>query len=326
MKSTIAGFAVAAMLAVGLLPSHTARAQSAGTPLSAVVISVTVSIWPAIVADKKGYFKEEGLDFDFINSGASTRSVQQVAAGSAPIGSSSMVDTMRAIDKGAKVKVFLNSLAVGTHSLIGAKNVKSVKDLKGKRVMTGGTGDITNLWWIAMAKANGLDPNKDVELLFSGATSARLAALVAGAVDATMLSTPQSFQAVQNGYSDLGPVAPFLGEFPMMIWHVNEAWAQTHEKELLAFIRAHNKAVRYMTDPAHRQEVSQMLADASKSTLDDALKTWNVCMQVKAFVADGGISDAATERVRDTLIESGDIKTAAPPGTYVDLRFAKAAK
>jgi hypothetical protein len=81
-----------------------------------------------------------------------------------------------------------------------------------------------------------------------------------------------------------------------------------------------------MSDPAHKQEVSQMLADASKSTLDDALKTWDVCMQVKAFVADGGISDAATERVRDTLMASGDIKTAAPPSAYVDLRFASKAK
>lgn len=325
MRTAILKLALAAALLAGLAAPPAAFAQSARMPLSAVVISVSVTIWPAIVADKKGYFRDEGLDFDFINSGASTRSVQQVAAGSAPIGSSSMVDTLRAIDKGAKVKVFLNSLAVGTHSLIGQKGIKSVKELKGKRVMTGGTGDITNLWWIAMAKANGLDPEKDVELLFSGATSARLAALVAGAVDATMLSTPQSFQAIQNGYADLGPVAPFLGEFPMMIWHVNDAWAQGHERELLAFIRAHNKAVRYMTDPAHRQEVSQMLADASKSSLDDALKTWDVCMQVKAFVADGGISDAATERVRDTLLQSGDIKASAPPSAYVDLSFARSA-
>jgi NitT/TauT family transport system substrate-binding protein len=159
MRNTIFKVALAALLASPLAASP-ALAQSAGTPLSAVVISVSVTIWPAIVADKKGYFKDEGLDLDFINSGASTRSVQQVAAGSAPIGSSSMVDTLRAIDKGAKVKVFLNSLAVGTHSLIGAKGLKTVKELKGKRVMTGGTGDITNLWWIAMAKANGLDPEK----------------------------------------------------------------------------------------------------------------------------------------------------------------------
>jgi len=69
--------------------------------------------------------------------------------------------------------------------------------------------------------------------------------------------------------------------------------------------------------------VSQLLADASKSSLDDALKTWDVCMQVKAFVADGEVSDKATERVRDTLLASGDIKQSAPPATYVDLRFAK---
>ena len=89
-------------------------------------------------------------------------------------------------------------------------------------------------------------------------------------------------------------------------------------------IRAHNKAVRYMIDPAHRMEVSQMLADASRSSLDDALKTWDVCMQVKAFVPDGAISDAATVRVRDTLLASGDLKTAAPPGAYLDRRFMEA--
>ena len=323
MKNTIPGLALAALLAAAT-PHCPAKAE--GTPLPAVVISVSVTIWPAIVADKKGYFKDEGLDFEFINSGSSTRSAQQVASGSAPIGSSSMVDTMRAIDKGAGIKIFLNSLAVGTHSLVGQKAIKSVKDLKGKKVMTGGTGDITNLWWIAMAKANGMDPEKDVELLFSGATTARLAALYAGAVDATMLSTPQSFKAIQDGYADLGPVAPYLGEFPMMIWHVNEGWAKDHEKELLAFVRAHDKAVRYMSDPAHKQEVSQMLADASKSNLDDALQTWDLCMKVKAFVPDGVISDSATDRVRDTLAATGDIKPGAPAATYVDLRFANKVK
>jgi hypothetical protein len=261
------------------------------TPLPVVVISVSVTIWPAIVADKKGFFKEEGLDFDLINSGASARSLQQVAAGSAPIGSSSMVDTLRAIGGGAKVKVFLNSLAVGTHSLIGAKSIKSVPELKGKRVMTGGPGDITNLWWIAMARHYGLDPQKDVELLYSGATSARIGALMSGGVDATMLSTPQSFKAIEDGY------------------------------KLIGFVRAHNKAVRYLSDPGNKVEVSQMLAKASGASLEDALKTWDMCMQVKAFVADGAISDEATSRVRDTLLASGDLKTSAPPSAYVDRRF-----
>ncbi len=316
-------FAGAVALAM-LAPFAPARAQTAPTTVTATIIGVSVSIWPAIVADRKGFFAEEGVKVDMIAAGASARSLQQVAAGSADIGSSSMVDTIRGIGAGAKVKIFLNSLAVGTHSLIAAKNIKTVGDLRGRRVMTGGPGDITNLWWGAVAKHFGLDPAKDVDLLFSGSTTARLAALAAGAIDATVLSTPQSFQAVQDGFTDLGPVAPYLGEFPMMIWHVNETWARSNEKALAAFIRAHNRAVRYMTDPAHKVEVSELLARASKSSLDDALKTWDVCMQIKAFVADGSITDAAVRRVRDSLIASGDLKgEPQPPSAYYDGSFVR---
>ena len=312
-------------LAASLVASEAQAQRAAPTTVSAIIIGVSVSIWPAIVADQKGFFAEEGIKVDFISSGASARSLQQVAAGSGDIGSSSMVDSIRAIGGGANVKIFLNSLAVGTHSLIAAKNIKTVKDLRGKRIMTGGQGDITNLWWSAVARHFGLDPAKDVDLMFSGSTSARLAALMAGAIDATVLSTPQSFKAIEDGWTDLGPVAPYLGEFPMMIWHVNANWARANEKELAAFIRAHNKAVRYMTDPAHKVEVSEMLARASSSSLDDALKTWDVCMQIKAFVEDGSIADAAVERVRDTLIESGDLKGAPkPPAAYYDSQFVRA--
>jgi NitT/TauT family transport system substrate-binding protein len=316
--------ATAVILSVALPPAP-AAAQSR-TPLSAVAIGVSVSIWPAIVADRKGMFAAEGLDFDLISSGSSARSLQQVAAGSAEIGSSSMVDSIRAIGGGANVKIFLNSLAVGTHSLVAAKTIKSVPDLKGKRVMTGGQGDITNLWWYAMARHFKLDPVRDVELLFSGSSAARTAALLSGAIDASVLSTPQSFKAIDDGFTDLGPVAPYLGEFPMMIWHVNANWARSHEKVLAGFIRAHNSAVRYLSNPANRREVAEILAKASGSSVEDALKTWDLCMQIGAFVADGAITDAAVLRVRDTLIRSGDLNgPAMPPQAYYDRHFVDGA-
>jgi ABC-type nitrate/sulfonate/bicarbonate transport system substrate-binding protein len=322
MALFIAAFAVATLSGVR---DASAQRQEPVT-VSAAVIGVTVSIWPAIVAKEKGFIEEEGLKLDLITSGASARSLQQVAAGVVNIGSSSMVDTVRAIDVGADVKIFINSLAVGTHSLIAAKNIKSVKDLKGKRVMTGGQGDITNIWWKATAKHFGLDPNKDVELLFSGSTGNRMAALFAGGVEATILSTPQSFKAIEEGWTDLGPVAPYLGEFPMMIWHVNSDWAKTHEKLLVAFVRAHNKAVHYMTDPAHRQEVSEMLARASNSGISDALKTWDLCMKINAFVPDGSVSPQTVDRVTTTLLESGEIKSPVKPAnTFYDDRYVRAA-
>jgi NitT/TauT family transport system substrate-binding protein len=314
--------AVVALIA-GLMPQPLMALET----IPAAVIGVSVSIWPAIVAREKGFFKEEGLDIDMITAGSSARSLQQVAAGVANFGSSSMVDTVRAIDSGAELKAFTNSLAVGTHSLIAAKSIKSFAELKGKRVMTGGQGDTTNLWWKAAAKQNGLDPNKDVELLFSGSTSNRMSALFAGGIEATVLSTPQSFKAIDEGYTDLGPVAPYLGEFPMMIWHVNTGWSKTHQKEVVNFVRAHNKAIRYLVDPVHREEVSQMLAKASNSDLEDALKTWDLCIKIQAFVPDGSISDTAVKRVVETIRESGEVKGAEKPvSAYYDASFVSAAQ
>jgi NitT/TauT family transport system substrate-binding protein len=193
--------------------------------------------------------------------------------------------------------------------------------------MTGGQGDVTNLWWQAAARHHGLDPNKDVQLLFSGSTSNRLSALFAGGIDATVLSTPQSFKAIEDGWTDLGPVAPYLGEFPMMIWHANNDWANANQKLLIAFTRAHNKAVKYMTDPAHRVEVAEMLARASNSSVDDALKTWDLCIQIKAFVADGSVSANAVQRVLSVLQEAGDLKGAPKPvNVYYDEGAVNGAK
>ncbi len=317
-----------ACLVASFVMAGSTFAQAADTvSLPVAVIGVSVSIWPAIVGKEKGFFDEEGLHIEITTAGSSARSLQQVAAGAVDIGSSSMVDTVRAIDAGAELKTFTNSLAVGTHSLIAAKDIKSIKDLKGKRVMTGGKGDITNLWWGAAARKNDLDPNRDVELMFSGSTANRLASLYAGGIEATVLSTPQSFQAIQEGWTDLGPVAPYLGEFPMMIWHVNTKWAATHEASVVGFVKAHNKAVRYMVDPAHRQEVSEMLAKASNSSVDDALKTWDLCVQIGAFVADGSVSPQAIQRVTETLLASGDIKPPEKPAAaYYDGHFVEIAK
>jgi NitT/TauT family transport system substrate-binding protein len=315
------------VVAAGTLPlARTVFAADRPT-VTAGVLGVTSSIWPALVAQEKGYFKEAGIDFELVTTGQSARAAQQVAAGAVNIGCSSMVDAFRAIDGGGGLKVFLNSQAVGTHSLLAAKTIKSVPELKGKRVMTGGQKDVTNLWWQAMAQHFGLDPVNDVELLYSGSSGARLAALIAGGVDATVLSPPQSFRAAAEGYTDLGPVATYTGEFPMMVWHANVGWAQSHEKEMQAFVAAHNRAAIYINDQKNREEAAAILAKASNSSLEDALETWDISAKVNAYVDNGAISDQAVKRVIETLVSDGDLKTPVKPAAaFVDERYMRAAK
>jgi NitT/TauT family transport system substrate-binding protein len=302
-------------------------AESAPTSEATVaIIGVSSSIWPALVAEKKGFFAKEGLRVDVITAGSSALVLQDIAAGAAEIGSSSLVDTFRAVNAGADLKLFLASQVVGPYRLIAAKGIKSVADLKGKKIVTGGAKDITNFWWETIAKHYGLDPLRDVQVFYSGSSASRASALLAGGVDAAILSTPQTFQLSEQGYGDLGSAARYLGEFPTMGWAVNTKWAAAHQPVVVAFIRAHDEAVSYMMNPAHKQEVAGFLAKAANLSLGEADQTWDVSARDHAFASQGAIPSSALSLVQDTLISQGDLEAPPKPIAYFyDGSFAKEA-
>lgn len=319
------GTSIASIGFAWVLALSAASAQNAKVSLAFIGWNTT-SNWPGLIGQQKGFFAAEGLDVDWITTGQSAKAAQQVMAGVTELGSSSMVDTLRAVDGGGNIQIFMNGVANGLHQLIAAKAVKSVPELKGKRVIVGGQKDITALWWNAMATHFGVDPNKDVELIFAGSTANRVAALMSGGVQAAVLSPPASFQAVEQGYSDLGPMASYLGSLPIIVYHANKSWAEKNPDKIRAFVRAHNKAVTYMLDPANRQEVSEILAKHTNTSVAHALKTYDLAVSVKAYVADGALTQEALKRAVDMLVADGDLKSPAKPlGTFYDPRYTETA-
>ncbi len=314
-----------ALIATASAAGPVAAAEPAKVTLA--YIGMTASNWPGLVAQDQGFFKDEGIDVDWIQTGQSAKSAQQVAAGVADIGSSSMVDTFRAIDGGGEIEIFANSLAQGIFSLVAAPTVHSYDDLKGKRVIVGGEKDITGLYWDAAARHFGMDPQKDVQLLFAGSTTNRFAALLAGGVDGAVLSAPSNYQAIAKGFTDLGSVSTYMGDFPMMIYHANKAWAAKNKDKIVAFVKAHNRAVVYMMDPKNRQEVAGILAKATNSDVEDSLRTLDGALAVHAYVPDGSISPEAVALVEKTLAESGDLKQPLKPASaFYDPQYVDAAR
>ena len=149
---------------------------------------------------------------------------------------------------------------------------------------------------------------------------------MSGGVQAAVLSPPASFRAVDQGYTDLGPVASYLGELPIVIYHVNKTWAAKNKDKVVAFVRGHNKAVRYMLDPKNRQEVSEILAKHTNTTVSDGLKTYDLSVQVKAYVPDGVITQDGLKRAIDMLVADGDLKSPVKPNaTFFDPQYLEAA-
>jgi NitT/TauT family transport system substrate-binding protein len=309
---TGAWFVAVFALVFSLSPTESTSADLRNVTVSANGISAT--IWPLLVAQERGFFTEAGVKIDLLQSGSSAKSAQQTAAGSVNIGTSSTFDTFRAINGGANMKIFLNAQAAGTFMLFASKSVKSIRDLKGKRVITGGPKDITNLYWQAAARHYNLDPSKDVDLIFAGASTARFAALSANAVEAAILAPPLTFAAAEQGFTNLGLVVSYLGELSTNVWYVNMNWAKGHEADILAFVKAINRGAEFLLNSTNRQAASEILAKATNIHIGEALKTYDLCvLQAKAYVADGSISRSGLERVRMLLDEAGDLQRPLKP-------------
>ncbi len=316
-----------AALALGsILGSQAVFAQGAPQSVSLGIIGNLAEYYPIFVADKKGFFAQNQLKVDVVTTGGSARSAQMTATDAVNIGSSSWLDAVRAIDGGAPVKIVANSMQTATTMLIGAKNIKSIADLKGKRVSMGGAKDITMVWWIAMAQKSGLNPAKDAEVVFAGGTPARFAALAAGGVEAAAVATPLAFKAIQDGYNNLGLMGGFLPNVPYMSWHANARWASANRDTVVRFVRANNQAIAFIFDRGSRSEAAQILASVSGVSLDDALKTHDVVVEIKGFAADSGGTPEGVQGVVKVLTEFGDLKAPKPVVFYYDDSYVRAAR
>src|SRR5262249_60914517 len=137
-------------------------------------------------------------------------------------------DPIRAIEKGAPIAIIRFESQSPPYALVAKPSIKSFRDLKGRVISLGGPKDITRIYVERMLAPSGVKPG-EFDMVFAGATTARAAALQSGAVDAAVLLPPSSFQAVADGFNELGLTVDFAPELPFSGTVVSVPWANGHQ-------------------------------------------------------------------------------------------------
>jgi NitT/TauT family transport system substrate-binding protein len=209
-------FTAALMLATA---SHAAETIIAGG-----VSSASANLWPVYVGIKKGFFADVDIRIDLIFSQSNTATIQQLVVNAINVSiGSGLVDPIRAIEKGAPLAIARIEALRPRYALVSKPGIREMKALTGKIVSVGGAKDITRIFLERMLIRAGVDP-KGVDLIFAGATSARLAAMQSGAADAAMLTTPYNFHAIAAGFTNLGLAADYV-DMPFSGVATNRNWA-----------------------------------------------------------------------------------------------------
>src|SRR6187397_631136 len=238
-----------ALAVAGVLAATPALAQQ--TVLLGSVGSSSANGWPSYVAIEKGFFSAAGIKPDTVFAQSNAAVIQQVAAGSIHVSTNSgLVDPIRAIQKGAPLAIVRIDVQVPPYSLLAKPAIKEMKDLKGKLISVGGAKDITRIFVEQMLAPNGVKPG-EFDMTFAGATSARFAALQAGAVDAAILTPPFNFHAQSAGFTLLGHAVQYV-DMPFAGISVNTQWAAANKDTAEKLIKVYNDSMTWLYDPKNR--------------------------------------------------------------------------
>jgi NitT/TauT family transport system substrate-binding protein len=305
--------AIAALCAAALATPH---AHAAETILVGSVGSASANLWPVTVGDRLGFFAAEGIKIDMVYVQSNAGVIQQLAVNAVNVSvGSGLVDPIRAADKGAPVAIVRIEMQRPPYALMAKPAIKSMKDLKGRIVSVGGPKDITRIFFERMLAPSGVAA-KDVDLIFAGATSARLQALQSGAADAAILTAPYNFHAAAAGFTNLGLAADAV-DMPFSGVSANRSWGQSHKDALAKFLKVYTKSIAWLTDPANREEAVKLMMSVSKLSHDDVEKAYDFLIKSGFLEPTGTISKAKLDAVVAALKQLGDI----PPDFKVDRLF-----
>lgn len=313
-----------AVLALGGAP-RAASAQGALAPVALVQTTRSVQDWPLQVAQSLGFFARNGIALQLTVVGSSASVAQQLAAGSADIGTVSTTQVVEAIEGGAPIVQILKNVVTSPYTIVGRKGVTSIAQLRGKTIMIGGPNDITRVFMDRVLFAHGLRP-EDCTYTYAGAPAVRYAALLSGAIDATLVLPPVNFQAAAAGYPVLDDTQRYFPRFPTSGYTARTEWARTHPELATAFVKSFLEGVRWLYDPRNENRALQILEENTNVSPTEARQTYALYTKDRLFSLDGRYDANDFPQVLDVLVRTKQIPAPAPaPGRFYDDRYADAA-
>lgn len=294
-------------------------APAAAEKISISVTNFNMSFLPSGLAQRKGFFREEGLEAEVIRMNANV-AIAALASGDVDY---TMVfgSVVRAALRGLAVKVVASFIDSSTHALIARPEFKSVRELKGKTMGVQAYGATDHLAAALMLKHFGLDPEKDLKTVALGPAAARLAALKEGIVDAAVISPPADAEAKRLGFTILTRAYEVFN-FPFVGLGTQVKKIQERPDEVKWTIKALIKANRFLRQ--NRDGAIQVLADWGRT--EPALAAAAYDSSFKVYNLDGSIPEDGLRAVIDQARQEGKIAREVALGDVSDTALLREAQ
>jgi NitT/TauT family transport system substrate-binding protein len=284
--------------------------------------SISGAYTPIWVAHEAGYFAKEGLQDDIILIPSGTQLAQVTVAGEIDIGSLNGSSAIAAALQGADLKIIGNSGNKMVFSLYVRPEIKSVEQLKGKKIgitRFGSAPDISVRY--ALRKYN-INPDKDLTLIQLGFMATVAAGLQGGSIEGGVVSPPTQFAIDKAGFKELISVTDMDFAFPNPALVAVGSIIKNRPEVINRFMRAYVRGMhRARTDPAFTYKaMAQYTKIQDTAVLQRAYEFYmSKVLETAPYINMAGVQNAL-----DDLAKTVPAAKNAKPEQFVDLRFLDA--
>jgi NitT/TauT family transport system substrate-binding protein len=271
---------------------------------------------PYVAARDKGFFRQEGIEprFILLNSAVASKALVSQAIDFNTLGS----PTINAAVVGLPIRSVMANGSRTDMYLIGAKEIRSLEELRGKKIGTGGIGGLADVGARRFLAAKGIDP-KEVTFIVLGSSSVRMAAVSSGTVAASPLSPPHDYVAKKAGLKVLG----YFGDaFPSYMGGVGIHLDSLKSRPALVkgFVKASLKGLKFIH--ARKAETVEMMMRHMKTDNREMVEAI-YDSSVPSFTKDGLIGQEAQQAIIAIAAQAMGRTEAISPEAVFDFRLAR---
>ena len=266
---------------------------------------------PITIAERQGYFKDEGLNIKISDFAGGAVALRAVVGGSADVVSGAYEHTISLQSKKQYFQAFvaqgrLPQIAFGV-AAAKSGSVKSFKDLKGLKIGVSAPGSSTHNLVKQLLTMGGLDPNKDVSIVGVGLGAQAVAALKSGQIDAisntdpviTKLEQDKSIKLMADTRTVKGTQDLWGAPLPAGVLHAAIEFVQKNPNTVQALANAIVRADKWIAK-ASATDVAKVVPE-SFLLGDRALYLFAYDRVKEAISPDGMISDAGAKATVQAL-------------------------
>lgn len=191
------------VLALILLMAMAPQGAAQDKPLKKIywgISTLSPTLWIPYLAKDAKIFEKNGIEVEPVLLRGSGQTSQAMVAGSLFASSVALPAVMLADLNGADLVNVAHGIGVQGSKLMVRPEIRSVADIKGKRIGISSLGSAGDLLFGYVLRKYGIDSNRDVLWLAVGNTGERLQALLRGTVDAADLTYPADAEAERKGF------------------------------------------------------------------------------------------------------------------------------